>query len=164
MSNAYGKPLYGHASAETAYMVDDYPYGFRKRCRIRYWLESDPKKGFRFVSQTEDPVKLRWNAPKKSTYSEWGGAMYLDGNDHVQWADVNQYSKSPDVARFVAAFPKADMTILRKVAGMKVAYHRGIISGKLVWKINGVAKPPTETELGEHRAEAEAWEAIKRSL
>lgn len=68
------------------------------------------------------------------------------------------------MARFVAAFPKADMTILRKVAGMKVAYHRGIISGKLVWKINGVAKPPTETELGEHRAEAEAWEAIKRAL
>ena len=28
-----------HISPETAYVIDDYPYGFRLRCRIRYWLE-----------------------------------------------------------------------------------------------------------------------------
>jgi hypothetical protein len=35
--------LKGHISQETAYLVDDYPYGFRLRCKIRYWLEYQPK-------------------------------------------------------------------------------------------------------------------------
>jgi hypothetical protein len=31
--------LTDHTSPETAYLVEDYPYGFRLRCQIRYWLE-----------------------------------------------------------------------------------------------------------------------------
>lgn len=34
------KVLSGHTSPETAYVVDDYPYGFRLRCKIRYWIET----------------------------------------------------------------------------------------------------------------------------
>jgi hypothetical protein len=30
--------LLGHIDADTAYVVDDYPYGYRLRCRIRYWV------------------------------------------------------------------------------------------------------------------------------
>jgi hypothetical protein len=44
-----------HLSPETAYLVSDYPYGFRLRCKIRYWLEHHPKRGTRFVSQTTNP-------------------------------------------------------------------------------------------------------------
>src|SRR5437762_10605235 len=39
--------LSGHISPETAYVVKDYPYGFRLRCQIRYWLEYKPSKGDR---------------------------------------------------------------------------------------------------------------------
>jgi len=49
--------LKGHISPETAFIVDDYPYGFRLRCKIRYWLEYNPKHGFRFVSQTTNPKR-----------------------------------------------------------------------------------------------------------
>ena len=48
---------------------DDYPYG-RLRCTIKFWLEFNPKKGFRFCSQTVNPKTGRINNPKKSTYSD----------------------------------------------------------------------------------------------
>lgn len=52
----YWQVLHGHESPETAYVVDDYPSGFKIRCRIRYWIETIPKgvkQGMqRFVSQT----------------------------------------------------------------------------------------------------------------
>lgn len=63
------KYLHGHISPETAYVVNDYPYGFRLRCKMRYWIERT-KKGERFCSQTTNPKRVDevWNKPKKSTY------------------------------------------------------------------------------------------------
>ncbi|GAA4852527.1 hypothetical protein [Saccharopolyspora rosea] len=85
--------LNGHTSPETAYVVDDYPYGRRLRCKIRYWIETGEKgsaKGKqRFVSQTTNPKVPGevWNKPKASTYALMA-VMYLDHNDHVQWWGV----------------------------------------------------------------------------
>lgn len=95
------KLLSGHTSPETAYLVDDYPYGFRLRCKIRYWLEIHPKRGTRFVSQTTNPKRGNtvWNKPKASTYADVAGAMYLDEKGHVQWDCLSYY---PDVAACVA--------------------------------------------------------------
>lgn len=61
----------GAVSPETAVVVDDYPYGFRLRCKIRYWLEYKRGHGFRFVSQTSNPKHpgLMWNKPKAGTYN-----------------------------------------------------------------------------------------------
>jgi hypothetical protein len=80
-------PLYGHVSQDTAYLVEDYPYGFRLRCKMRCWLESDPKRGYRFVTQTTDPRMIGevWNAPKKSTYTPIAACMYLDEQGQVHW-------------------------------------------------------------------------------
>ena len=64
------KYLYGHTSPETAYVVEDYPWGFRLRTTIRYWVESKERHGQRFVSQTKDPRTGKWCAPKPSTYDE----------------------------------------------------------------------------------------------
>lgn len=86
------KPLTGHTSPETAYVVDDYPYGFRLRCKIRYWLEHDQKRGFRFCSQTTNPKKSVevWNAPKKSTYTMLA-VMGLNDDGHVTWTGCSVY-------------------------------------------------------------------------
>ena len=67
--------LSGHTSPETAYLVEDYPYGFRLRCKIRRWLDCDPKRGARLMSQTSNPKLsgLVWNKPKASTYARFGG-------------------------------------------------------------------------------------------
>lgn len=96
--------LQGHTDAESAYLVEDYPYGFRLRCKIRYWIETATKgaaKGTdRFVSQTTNPKRPEevWNKPKTSTYLELG-VMYLDEVDHVQWWGVHLHMGPVDDAR-----------------------------------------------------------------
>ncbi|WP_338601666.1 hypothetical protein [Saccharopolyspora sp. SCSIO 74807] len=94
--------LNGHTSRETAYVVDDYPYGRRLRCKIRYWIEFGTKgatKGqMRFVSQTTNPKMSGevWNKPKASTYSDLK-VMYLDHNEHVQqWGTSLNMSPAED--------------------------------------------------------------------
>lgn len=85
------KILKGHVSPETAYVVDDYPYGFRLRCKIRYWLEAKPKHGFRLVSQTTNPKVAgeRWNKPKASTYCSFAVMTLNEENGHVSWSGLN---------------------------------------------------------------------------
>jgi hypothetical protein len=82
--------LTGHTSPDTAYLVEDYPYGRRLRCKIRYWIETAAKGTARgqqrFMAQTTNPRSPEphdvWNRPKASTYSQIM-VMYLDDIDHV---------------------------------------------------------------------------------
>jgi hypothetical protein len=104
------KALNGHTSAETAYLVEDYPYGWRHRCKIRYWLELKPKNGYRFVSQTTNPrvAGEPWNKPKASTYSDFA-VMYLDEEKHVQHAGLHFNCDAPDMMAFYNKwFPQLD--------------------------------------------------------
>src|SRR5208282_6778802 len=89
-----GSILRGHTSPETAYVVEDYPYGFRLRCKIRYWLENKAGHGSRLVSQTTNPKVAGevWNKPKASTYASGLCFMYLDEQGHLQWTSLNCYS------------------------------------------------------------------------
>jgi hypothetical protein len=119
--------LTGHVSPETAYVVDDYPYGYTLRCRIRYWLEYSPKHGFRFVSQTTNPKKGNiWNKRKTSTYMRFGGAMFLDENGHVQWSGLSEYCTGAEAQAWAEKFgegvPEAGRELLRKWVASKVAY------------------------------------------
>src|SRR5271166_5634405 len=86
--------LSGHTSPETAYTVEDYPYGFRLRCQKRWWLEANPRHGVRLVSQTSNPKRsgLVWNKPKAGTYARFAACMYLDDAGHVQWSGMTEYS------------------------------------------------------------------------
>lgn len=49
--------------------VEDWPYGFRLKCNMRLSIEFDKRKGFRSVTQSDNPKNGGWNKPKKSTYS-----------------------------------------------------------------------------------------------
>lgn len=153
------QPLYGHTSEATAYLVDDYPYGFRERTQIRYWLEEKPKKGWRFVSQTLNPKTSRWNKPKASTYSEWGGAMYLDDNGHVQWEGIGPYSDDNKILAFVRTFPQAK-TALKKIVPAKIRYLRGRISGEIVMTVNKVPQPVSDADIARWNDEIAIWEEI----
>ena len=92
-------------------------------CRIRYWLEFKPKKGWRFCTQTTNPKVSyeKWNAPKCSTYVEFGACMFLSDSPgeegHVKWTGVGGYAKAADVLQFVEEFPGADMRVIRLLAG-----------------------------------------------
>jgi hypothetical protein len=158
------KPLYGHDDMNSAYQVDDYPYSFKLRCKIRYWLEFSPSKGFRFVSQTENPKTMRWNAPKKSTYNLLGGCMYLDEKDHVQWDGVTEYSDGAKVLEFVKNFPKSNFTNLKVYVAKKIRFLQLSAEGKVVWTMNGVAQPVTEEDMGRSRAELETWQEVEKKI
>ncbi len=158
------QPLYGHTSEATAYLVDDYPYGFTTRTQIRYWLESKPKKGWRFVSQTMNPKTSRWNKPKASTYADWGAAMFLDEQGHVQWIGVGPYTNDEQMLEFVRSFPDADMSELRKVVPAKLRHLKGLLSGKIFFTINGVQQPRSEADVERNTREVEIWEKIGELL
>lgn len=116
------KHLIGHTSEETAYIVNDYPYGFRLRCKIRYWLEYSPKKGYRFCSQTTNP-KLStevWNKPKKSTYVDLSAVMYLDPEtDYVEWDAITKYSGLDKLKNYYSlhseVIPKKEKALIEKL-------------------------------------------------
>jgi hypothetical protein len=124
-----------HISPETAYVVEDYPYGFRLRCSIRYWLEFHSRHGFRLVSQTTNPKRGNtWNKPKASTYARFGGAMFLDDAGHVQWSGLTEYTDGAEAhawrEQYGDAVPDAGRATLDKWVATKVAYDEARAAGQ----------------------------------
>ncbi len=126
------KQLTGHDSADTAYVVDDYPYGFKLRTSIRYWIETAGRKGQRFVSQTKDPKRGVWNKPKASTYSPVV-VMGLDEKEHVVTAELSIYADKEQIEAFKAY--KLDAHQAHYVDGMLAAHARKAQSTSAIKKI-----------------------------
>lgn len=128
--------LKGHISPETAYVVDDYPYGYRLRCKIRYWLEHDPRRGVRFVSQTTNPKASgeAWNKPKPSTYSRFGGCMILIEAGHIEWRGLTEYCNGAEAKAYSDTYgegvPESAQPLLRKWVAAKLAYDAAKNSDK----------------------------------
>lgn len=119
--------LHGHVSPDTAYVVDDYPYGFRLRCKMRYWLEYNPQRGFRLWSQSSDPKRGHvWNKPKASIYARFGGAMYLDELSRVQWSGLSEYSNGAEAKAWSDTYrqgvPEEGRAKLDQWVAAKLAY------------------------------------------
>ena len=96
------KYLYNHTTEDTAYLVADYPYGFRLRTNIRYWIETT-KAGDRFCAQTLNPKTGAWNKPKKSTYDTIM-FMGLDELDHVTRQGISKgWTKEEEAVKFIEA-------------------------------------------------------------
>lgn len=127
--------LKGHISPETAYVVEDYPYGFRLRCQIRYWLDCSLKRGVRLMSQTSNPKRagLVWNKPKASTYCLFGGCMYLDDDGHVQWAGLHEYTNGVEASTYRdtygAGVPDLLQGSMNDWVVSKVAFDKAIADG-----------------------------------
>lgn len=121
--------LKGHTSADTAYVVEDYPYGFKLRTQIRYWLETN-KHGTRFVSQTLNPKTGAWNKPKASTYAQLGVMVRDEDNGHISWTGWTYYGGERDLREFEQKFAgtltDADKV---KIAALFVQY--GLLNARL---------------------------------
>lgn len=159
------KPLYGHTSLETSYLVPDYPYSFRLRCKIRYFIEKDAKKGFRMVSQTTNPKKSMghidvWNAPKKTTYVNLAACMYLDENDHVQWSGISAFSEAEKILEFVQNFPEADLSNVKDAVLVAKAMAKRTASGKANFTIAGFPSDPGLTDIERANKELEVLEKV----
>lgn len=98
------KTLVGHVSPETAFLVEDYPYGFTLRCKIRYWLEYRKGFGYRFVSQTTNPKKSYeyWNKPKAGNYHVLAVMVQNVENGYIGIETLRSHgwSKEEDIKEF----------------------------------------------------------------
>jgi hypothetical protein len=161
-------PLYGHNGPESAYVVEDYPYSFKLRTTIRYWLESSPSKGFRFVSQTKDPKTGQWNKPKASTYVPLVAAMYLDEKGHVQWTGLGTYSEPVEIIKFLNDFPKIDRKPINLWVRMKVKFYEKLLGanaeGRSGWAINNVPQAATDADVKRNQASLEAWTEVLKKV
>ncbi len=150
--------LYGHTSLETAYVIADYPYG-RLRCQRRVWIESSPRLGFRFVAQTENPRNGRWNAPKKSTYTDIAACLYLDENNHVHMACVGVYTDAPQALDFVRSFGRQCLGFdrLSQYAKDKRRFSLALASGACFFTMNGVKQERQPAEIERDNLNAAQW-------
>ena len=78
------KYIYNHTSFENAFEVDNYPWGFRLKTKVRYWIEDKEGFGQRFVKRTLSPKTGYWCNPKYSIYYAVMN-LYLDDNDYLQY-------------------------------------------------------------------------------
>lgn len=116
--------LKGHTSADTAYVVADYPYGFKLRTQIRYWLEAN-KYGTRFVSQTLNPKTGAWNKPKASTYLQLAVMLKDDSTGHISYTGWTFYGGPVKLAEFEQDYAAALTEIDRLfIAGLKTAFAK----------------------------------------
>lgn len=121
--------LKGHVSPETAYVVDDYPYGYNARCKIRYWLEYREGHGFRFVSQTTNPRKGHvWNKPKASTYAAISACMVINEEGHVNWVQLTAFSGAAEALAFQEKYgdgvPEIGRAHLQDWISLKARYEK----------------------------------------
>jgi hypothetical protein len=103
--------LLGHTSENTAHVVADYPFGFQKRCQIRFWVETN-ERGQRVYSQTTNPDKpgVVWNKPKKSTYTALR-VLYLDPADgRVKEVGISEHATSAQVELFLNTYGAENFT------------------------------------------------------
>lgn len=157
MSHAFNheSAMFGHVDEDTAFVVDDYPYGYTARTQIRYWIETSPRHGDRFVSQTVNPKTGRWNKPKKSTYAPVGVMFAEPATGHIKWAALNVWPKEEWRDHFLA------------VAGDKLSKHQRAQVAHLIglerafkdveWKIE--VNPSAE-----RRAELDAEQARNNAI
>lgn len=135
-----------HTSQETAYVVDDYPYGFRLRCKMRHWIEYKEGKGFRHVSQTTNPKITNrevWNKPKLSTYFRFGLAFYLNNENHLHCAGLSEYSNYEESLSFYQTFREGltaeGRDICLKWVDVKKKYEEKVAEGVHWTQAAGVA-------------------------
>lgn len=117
--------LTGHTSQDTAYVVEDYPYGFKLRCKIRYWLEYKPKLGFRFCSQTTNPKHPLnpWNKPNCGTYTLLA-VLGLDAKGYVTSIGCSKY-QFDELRAFAAVYGESfDETQKAVYESAQAAYDR----------------------------------------
>ncbi len=157
------RTLAGHDSPATAYVVADYPYGFRLRCQMRHWIEHRPGHGFRHVTQTTNPKKAGevWNKPKAGTYAPVL-VLTLDAEGHVRSEGLGIYRGEEEIAAYEARHAaaltpehRAGIADLRALnaAAARVS-HSVKAAGFATIDANGITEHATQEEADAYRASA----------
>lgn len=67
-----------YTNPRTEAVIDDWPIG-RQRCRARFWVETDAKRGERVARTTENKTRTGSNKPKRTAYAS--RSVIVDGDD-----------------------------------------------------------------------------------
>lgn len=158
MSITNMKYLFNHISEDTAYLVNDYPYGFRLRTQIRYWIETT-KNGDRFCSQTLNPKTGRWNKPKKSVYRAVM-VMVLKDNNHIAYTGFSLgWDKEADIQAFIEKVGidnLSEQQLNQCIRGKALSRTQD----KIIWEIGPAVSHTSE----EAKAYAEEQEKTKQNI
>jgi hypothetical protein len=128
--------LQGHTCKENAYEVKDYPYGFKLRTSIFYWIETKAGKGDRLCTYTINPKNGRPNAPKYSTYSTFM-YMYLNEQGHVTYGIIDAYDIEQFEARFEFILNKLDILYITQVQQDNIRInHYQHIRANAIYELN----------------------------
>ena len=119
------KILENQPTEDDPFVVDNYPYGFRLKTKMRYHIETT-KRGQRLVSQTLNPKTKLWNKPKKSTYTN----ILLGGIDEEgRFKTVGLHLYSLDEAKefykkYGSFFSKWQTSEYNAILGMLEVYSK----------------------------------------
>jgi len=106
------KYLYNHTNFDTGYEVEGYPWGFRLKTNVRYWVETNDRAngGQRFCKCTLNPKTNEWCKPKKSIYFPIV-IIVLNDDGYVKFThvDYNNYH-SEDELKAVFETHKENLT------------------------------------------------------
>jgi hypothetical protein len=121
------KVLHGYDSMENAFIIDNYPWGFKLKTKQKIWLEYKPNKGYRVARQTLNPKNGRWCNPKRSTYSEFLALVENQENNHVNSIGVSSWDldKMKEFkAKWQDQFKPEQLTHLDSMIELKEAYSK----------------------------------------
>ena len=105
--------IYNAVDFDTAIEVNNYPWGFRLKTKVRYWIESN-NKGDRFIKQTLNPKTNKWCNPKKSTYNAVE-VLYFDDNNHVKGYAISKYGvNEKELKNFISNIDYNSLNLLQK--------------------------------------------------
>lgn len=146
--------LYGHVDPASAYVVDDYPYGYRLRTQIRYWIESKPKFGDRLVSQTLNPKTGKWNKPKPGQYATVL-FMFLNSDGHVKANGLGKYDQDVErIEKFVADFADRLNDVQRGEIAALLGTAR--VMANVTWTIREAGTPAEDAAADREQAKQQA--------
>ena len=101
-------------SRETAYEIEDYPYGFHLRTSMFIWIEKN-KRGMRVCRQTINPKTGRENKPKKSVYYTYI-RLYRNEEEHIKTYTFNMYSVQDFLkAKTLGIFEEQDKELMNSL-------------------------------------------------
>jgi hypothetical protein len=125
--------LKGHVDFETAYVIEDYPYG-GYRTQMKVWIETKQtgkktKGNQRSMWCTLNPKTGRWNKPKNYGYHRVL-SMFLDSNEHVQTAGISESAGFNDIEGYVKLFEIPEAQKINLYVCMKGAHYGARVWGK----------------------------------
>jgi hypothetical protein len=96
------KQIVGADSLATAYVVGNYPYGFKLKTDKYYYVDSDPKKGQRLVEVTKNPKTGLLNKPVKATYKDLVVLYLAEDTGYVTFDVLSAYASVEQIEAFEA--------------------------------------------------------------